>query len=1463
MASHDYKKPGLLRAGFQYQDLVAIEVLITYYRERDQYDWVQLDAEDSRFRSIEDVVARRPDGLYELTQVKFTADPEAPVNSLSWRWLTEVRSKGGTSLLQKWAATTLHHKTAGTLAQAILKTDRRPDLEFDECLNDTTVDYERLSATVRTTVDNQIGSSEASKLFFDAFSFVHSQPVLDDLEEELWSKVASDTDRGGWAIFREQVQRWSTRKGQPEPDGKIKYIHLRQAFAVERSKPMPQSFVVPPTYSLPDDDFDKGFLERVTGADGVTVLWGPPGCGKSTYLSHCVERIDRNSAVCIRHHYFLSLEDRSEGRFHYHAIARSLKRQLEEAIPDLATSRGDGLRTTLESAALHLQGESRRLVVVIDGLDHVWRDHRDHQDMQALFDSLLPLPTNVRLVVGTQKIASDHLPTALLRALPIGMWTKLPLMSGRAVYRWLCSQDAAGRLNLTVIDTRERKQVVRQVARAFHDISQGLPLHLVYSFEAVVRSGGPVTPNEIAELPSCPTGDIRHYYRSFWDRISEKARAILHVLAGLEFGPPPFALPDCFGHSDGSLSALAEIGHLLDYREMGVRAFHGSLFVFVRDLAGHKATFRMHAVDVLTWLETRAPAYWRWSWLWIMQGQLGNPSDLLTRPSRRWVIRSLASGFPVEQVIAILDHAERAAFDGFDLRRVLRFHSLKTRASNGPEFQTSQWALFIEVATTLSADSYVRAHLRADLGRASEEILPFIARSTNESSRLAVARDAVGDLQRRIARRSGHGMPGSYHVAGVAQALVAVVATTGVENAQRVIAWAESAPEAEGEALIACYVRASLLASEFANVFFVGKLLSSADVDRDVLAALCLEGLTPAAKPSLVGRSHPAIRCLALAYGEVPERSWVENDLAGLFNRTDGDAMMASEMARVLYDTFFSALAAALSGGEPNGRSRIPDDVKSLWLAQAVRALERLATNFAREWNVSRKWPTLGFIYDSFECPSPTSYYEKVRRHIIAVRLALRDIAIDLCTIAVGLRASALVEAHDISLASASPYWMDELWVEAFSERRLPLHRSEAAQQVVDRTSRYYDSRITEFQDRTNAIVQLALFACDNGLDKAAKRELERAVGCLLGYGWRKDMFAFEVLESLQMLARNGDADAKGRILDLAGEFGTITDYTDGAETSYARQQYYEAMPEHFPERVPGCYAHLIREEEWGCAEALSDAFAQSDYVESGAGRALLETLIAPTERRALERSGLSARHHTRMAVQSIRRKVGGVERGSATETIPSGPTPAANSTASESGKVADPDPRDFPPGRLQDFSVKISSVEPYDSRRVQLVGWLKHWEAAGRIDDALADFGDLTSAQGGHYGLDDALDVAFEMALRYQGRSRAFDWIVRAHIRGSGWHRWYGGDKKARDRMRAVAHHYCGQWREFIEKTSRPESPVRRDGDGIELGLSRLVFFLVEVGQCGLARDFTFEMVRIFEGELAEQPIEAPEWSK
>ena len=109
-AGHDFKRTGIGRGGLEYQDLVAVEVLIRFLRDRDLYEWVQVEAEDAAYQAIDDVVACRKDGQLELTQVKFTPDPLRPDRSLSWRVADSGEEPNGTSLLQKWVKTALAHR---------------------------------------------------------------------------------------------------------------------------------------------------------------------------------------------------------------------------------------------------------------------------------------------------------------------------------------------------------------------------------------------------------------------------------------------------------------------------------------------------------------------------------------------------------------------------------------------------------------------------------------------------------------------------------------------------------------------------------------------------------------------------------------------------------------------------------------------------------------------------------------------------------------------------------------------------------------------------------------------------------------------------------------------------------------------------------------------------------------------------------------------------------------------------------------------------------------------------------------------------------------------------------------------------------------------------------------------------------------------------------------------------------
>ena len=1459
MAGHKYKNTGLLRAGFQYQDLIAIRTLIEYYGERNLYDWVQLDAEDGEFQSIEDVVACRPDGSYELTQVKFTADPDAPANTLSWRWLTQ-RLGARKSLLEKWSRTSLRHKNNTSLARAALKTDRVPDADFEASLKGTRVNYSLLPTEVKSTVDEQLESSENARLFFDNFQFFHSQPRLDDLEDRLRSRISSETDQIGWYFFREQVQRWSMLKNQPEPDGKIRHNHLRQALSANRPRPLPQGFRLPPSYNVPDHDFHGKFIEETTSVDGLTVLWGPPGRGKSTYLSYCVACIDSQRAVCIRHHYFLSLDDRSIGRFDYNTIARSLEHQIKSAIPSLESN--NDLGQLLEKAARALRQDGRRLIIVIDGLDHVWRDYRDRDDMEELFNVLLPLPENVRLVVGTQKIASEYLPARLRSAFPTERWTELPPMSLTAVERWLHVQDDAGRLNLEVAENQTKDQVLRAVATEFHSISYGSPLHLIYSFEMVTRTGRPVTGEYVAGLPACRSGDIHDYYRSLWERIGPMAKLIVHVLAGLKFGPPRFGIIEWFGNDRETLVARTEINHLLDDRGTEIRPFHGSLFSFVRDLPDHRAVFLAHAPKVLDWLGMRAPRWWRWAWLWITKSQLGDTDELVTGPNRQWAIGAIVDGYPIEQVINILNHAEKAAFDVFDLPNLFRHRMLKTRLLNAKEYQTDHWPVFQEVAVSLSDDPDVIPNLVADLRSVPAFMLPVLVRNTDEPGRKDLVQQAHDELNQRIAMINDGTLAANSHEE-LAKAIVSVAAQAGATGAPRVEKYAKSTPSPS--TLIASYVRESILARKFENIFVVGERWAGKQLDRDVLAALCLEGLAPAATPQLKAITHPAIRCLAILKGGTTAKSPKQPDISSLFIQDNSIVPRLPASSReILYEAFFATLNGRLSGANVEDWSDVLPDPQSTWLSGAVQALERLAECISVRWARSSKWPTLRNLYEDFDLVPPSSASNYDRTCFFTVRLALLDIAVDLCAIGCGIDSNACIDVVDIESVHVSSFWLDELWLDAFSEKRLPLHLPKAAELFVERLGSWFDNNITQFDERAVSGARLAMFALDNNLIAHSRKELKRAVGCLIGYGWRKDMFAFEVIESLDLLAKNGDEDIRDAILDLAGQFEAITEYTDGKETHYAPEEYYKILARHVPERVVDCYAYLIRKEEWHHAEILVATIAESGQFESIGGRAFLESYISPSEVRVLERISSEALPHANLALAIVHTRIG----ASGEIILKRDGTDVEDSHESDSESVVrDPadstilDPIDFPPGTLHEYLISLRTIADYRVRQDLVVRWLTYWRDRGQVDEVLVDLESRIPETRHQHDLERSFDVAYRIALDEQGRSEAFRWIVRAHVACSGWDSFGSHSEPSRVRMREVARQFRRNWRDFIKDTSKPLFRETSAERVLSIGLSRLVFFLIEVGEYDLAKTYGLAMASAFKEDLAEQPIEAPEW--
>ena len=174
------------RAGDDYQDIIALVLLVEWLEHPERYRWARVEADDFGF--LYDVVALRADDVIVAKQVKFSAHPDDAADPYTWDVLLEERTsaqgKPLPSLLSKWAGSFKELKDAYTGVEASLVSNRRPaeDLRSSFAAPGV-VDLERIpDRTVRSAIVAQLGGEQDARDFFAAFRFELDQPGLGILE---------------------------------------------------------------------------------------------------------------------------------------------------------------------------------------------------------------------------------------------------------------------------------------------------------------------------------------------------------------------------------------------------------------------------------------------------------------------------------------------------------------------------------------------------------------------------------------------------------------------------------------------------------------------------------------------------------------------------------------------------------------------------------------------------------------------------------------------------------------------------------------------------------------------------------------------------------------------------------------------------------------------------------------------------------------------------------------------------------------------------------------------------------------------------------------------------------------------------------------------------------------------------------------------------------------------------------
>ncbi len=257
-------------------------------------------------------------------------------------------------------------------------------------------------------------------------------------------------------------------------------------------------------------------LEKLDG--GYIFIEGAPGVGKSTALTKFKQE---NFDIVFSYYCFIPDQNTNFGELRHKAqyFLKSMCIAIEKNFPDvdLPNRYSENYEEKLNLYIAKLGTSSKKIVFIIDGLDHVHRNLAFEQD--SLLNQIKgKLPSNIFIILSSQykRVLSNSVLNEISNN-PL-RYIKVPVFGQKEICKYL---------SLRGIKTTEN------LIQRIEIISSGIPLYLHYITELLINKENNNYTSVIDELPQLVNGEINTYHEYLFNQIvdHEDSRWILAVLA--------------------------------------------------------------------------------------------------------------------------------------------------------------------------------------------------------------------------------------------------------------------------------------------------------------------------------------------------------------------------------------------------------------------------------------------------------------------------------------------------------------------------------------------------------------------------------------------------------------------------------------------------------------------------------------------------------------------------------------------------------------------------------------------------------------------------------------------------------------------------------------------------------------------------------------------------------------------
>lgn len=1460
--SEEIKKTAIPIAGYVYQTRQGLKLLCDWLDSPTRYTRVKFECDDDVVAptGLDDIVAERPDGLVDLEQVKYT--PNSGLHALSWKWMLGKATQGSRSMLRKWfdAYIALEPERIGTLS---LKTNRRPDAEIEACLVGGKISFAKIPEPRRTEVLSELGEEESKcKAFFNELQIIHSDKGFESLEHEIDARLRLHGTPEGIANLKSIALNWSIQKNYPPPEGWIYLERVRTILRATPPAPLQEDFVVPLGYEVPDETFHLEFVQAtVAGAGQAIVLTGPPGRGKSTYLSALCEKLADLDIPTVRHHYFLSMTERGRDRVHSYVVEQSLKAQVERLHPE-AHALGSDLRGLLEACAAYYKNQGKPLVLVLDGLDHVWRiNNADKRPLDDVFSQIIPCPDNMVLLVGTQLVDDAQLPRDLLAIAPKANWRILPAMSENAVLSYLSKAVDEGRISTQFDDQKQSERQLQEAASALRKKTNGHPLHVIYATAELEHAGRALDSWNIERLQGDMTKEAKFYYSSLWEELPPSLKDTLRLVCAFPFFWPKTAFGEISAKLHTAQPEVVKVEHLLHSSAAGLKVFHESLAVFVRSTPGYDERIKELMPAVASWLEAEAPPALRVNWLWTVQARLGNPTNLISGLTRDWIMLRLEEGYPESLFDTLLSEALVAALETNAFADAYRIAHLQMRMVSGCEFQMQSDDIARLVSFTLALTANEGVVQEAIASRHEADILDVAALGLALQARgQTVLAETCGDeaLRRfrglsRFSNRysSSAGVDEFQFLVDAFTRLGAIGATTEsfvqLVSANNTSVWMP---------------RARMLAEDgYLDDLMEAAISLPPDVDTSALSDLCVRAAARAGvsivdhddfsklrRTPFVAAVEAACKRISKPLNEPIPIDWLKGNY---YERKE-------DLTTLVHHWFFSGVHISLCARADGQISfefvRAPRYEERNNISDFLDALSVIADQVADRW-WQGEFVDFHEIFKLLE-PVQFRYFRLSHNESSAAadfRAGLHRVA---CDIRLG---SCLLFNHDDVMLTedalakaATSEWFDSASFRAeYAAGLLTRMSDEAAANFVHSQRVLLDANISEETSiHLQTPLQLCGIALTHGLMGDARELCKQVWELTTGYGHRKDPTLSNTLDAIEFLVNASPDDAKRLLSLLSPQIHHVLDYTDGKGTRHILAATDRLLAKLCPAALVVKYEEHTLAGEWSHAENSLRAYVQQGVREGWPLDSLMRTGVHPEvqdELIRLERDGLDG------ATERLRalRKHAGWDVG----VLQCTDSPSNNNDS----KPYSGDVTMFAPEQLDELLASLSAN--YNEKDRQLRIWYEHWEQAGHGKRLLAVLDRLLmSDEGRRKGILELYDLAFETRRKLSGLKVAWKYLVQAQIQNGAWLSYMEEETKTCKRLDMVVKHFLSRCDEFVAATTyglfgEPEPPRIAPKE-------LMVYFYVRQNRIVDAVKFAEVMVNCVREDTRTLPLERPRWA-